>query len=378
MEEAFREFQIFVKPVGAVCNLGCSYCYYLEKKLLYQENSDFLMSGDVLEKYIIQHISATTEKLITFSWHGGEPLLAGIDFFRRAVELQKHYKPEGSRIVNGIQTNGTLLDEKWCRFLSEENFVVGVSMDGPAALHNRFRIYRDGKKSFDKVLKGFNLLKSHGLLPEILCVVNAENVDGPKDVYDFFKSLEAKYIAFLPLVEKSVESATGVTEKSVSAEKFGEFLCTVFDEWVENDIGRIKIQIFEEAVRTAFNLDHTLCIFKKNCGGVPVVEYTGDFYCCDHYVNSSHLLGNIKDHSLADLLDSNKQKEFGSIKSQTLPNYCLNCEVLSMCNGECPKNRFISSPDGEPGLNYLCPGYKIFFNHCRPFVDAIAEAWKNQ
>jgi len=378
MSEAFREFQIFVKPAGAICNLRCSYCYYLEKKSLYSGDHRCLMSEEILEKYVIQHISATTEKIITFSWHGGEPLLAGIDFFRKAVELQKLHKPAGKEILNGLQTNGTLLDDDWCRFLSEENFAVGISIDGPADLHNKFRLTRDGKGSFEKVLEGFNLLKSYGVLPEILCVVNAENVDHPKEIYNLFKSLEVRYIAFLPLVEKNTVSPSGVTEKSVPSEKFGQFLCAIFDEWVENDIGRIKIQIFEEAIRTAFNQDHTLCIFKKNCGGVPVVEHTGDFYSCDHYVNSSNLLGNIRDHSLADFLDSKKQKEFGLIKSQSLPQYCLNCEVLSMCNGECPKNRFISAPDGEPGLNYLCPGYKIFFNHCRPFVDAISDAWKNQ
>lgn len=378
MQKDFREFQIFAKPAGAICNLGCSYCYYLEKKSLYQGNSDFLMTDEILEKYIIQHISATTEKIITFSWHGGEPLLAGIDFYRKAVEIQKLYKPFNSEIFNGIQTNGTLLDREWCSFFSEEKFVVGISIDGPAELHNRYRVTRDGKGSFEKVLEGFNLLKSYGILPEILCVVNAENVDQPRVIYDFFKSLEVRYISFLPLVEKHTESQSGVTEKSVSAEKFGQFLCTIFDEWVGNDIGRIKIQIFEEALRSSFNQDHTLCIFKKNCGGVPVIEHTGDFYSCDHYVNSDHLLGNISGHSLADFLDSKKQKEFGLSKSQSLPQYCLNCEVLSMCNGECPKNRIIPSPDGEPGLNYLCPGYKIFFNHCRPFVDAISEAWKNQ
>lgn len=358
--------------------MSCSYCYYLEKKSLYPGNSEFLMSEEILEKYVIQHISATTNKLITFSWHGGEPLLAGIDFYKKAVKLQKHYCPSGSKIQNGIQTNGTLLNEEWCRFLSEEGFTVGISIDGPAEFHNRFRFARDGKKSYDKVLKGFNLLKKYGVLPEILCVVNAENVDHPKKIYNLFKSLEAKYIAFLPLVVKQPESSSGVTENSVPAIKFGQFLCSVFDEWVENDIGRIKIQIFEEAVRTAFNQDHTLCIFKKNCGGVPVVEHTGDFYSCDHYVNSSNLVGNIRDRSLAYFLDSIEQKEFGLVKSQSLTQYCLNCEVLSMCNGECPKNRFISSPDNEPGLNYLCPGYKLFFNHCRPFVDAISEAWKNQ
>jgi uncharacterized protein len=378
MAEGFREFQVFVKPVGALCNLDCRYCYYLDKKSLYTGNSDFLMSDEILEKYIIQHILASTEKVISFSWHGGEPLLAGVAFYKKAVAFQKQYKPTDSEIVNCIQTNGTLINDEWCRFLSEENFIAGISIDGPADLHNIFRVTRDGTKSFDRVLKGFNLLKSYGIIPEILCVVNAENISHARIVYRFFKSLGAKYITFLPLVERNTESTSGVSDKSVPADGFGSFLCTIFDEWVENDIGKIKIQIFEEAVRSAFNQDHTLCIFKKNCGGVPVMEHTGDFYSCDHYVNSNHLLGNIRINSIANFLDSEKQIEFGLAKSQSLPDYCLNCEVLSMCNGECPKNRFITSPDGEPGLNYLCPGYKIFFNHCKPFVDTIGEVWKNQ
>ena len=220
--------------------------------------------------------------------------------------------------------------------------------------------------------------KKHGLIPEILCVVNAENAKQPLIIYDFYKMLGAKYMTFLPLVEPDIDSATGVTGNTVGSEEFGYFLGEIFDKWVENDIGDIKIQIFEEAARTAFDQEHTLCIFKKNCGGVPVVEHNGDFYSCDHYVNKYHFLGNIVDLPLASLLESVEQKSFGKSKSITLPGYCIECEVRSMCNGECPRNRFILTPSGEPGLNYLCKGYKYFFNHCRPFVEAIAEAWKNQ
>jgi len=373
-----REFQIFVKPVGAVCNLNCSYCYYLEKKDLYTSGNRLFMNGDILERYIIQHFEASTEPVINFSWHGGEPLLAGIDFYRNVVRLQKKHKPSSSTILNGIQTNGTLLNDEWCRFLSSEGFIIGISIDGPDELHNHHRRTRDGKDTFLKVINGFKLLQRHGVLPEILCVVNAGNVKHPLIIYGYFRELGAKYITFLPLVERMVGSPTGVSPDSVPSEAFGLFLNTIFDEWVEKDVGEMKIQIFEEAARTAFNQDHTLCIFKQRCGGVPVVEHTGDFYSCDHYVTSDYLLGNINDNSLSYFLDSERQISFGEAKLNTLPQYCLKCEVRSMCNGECPKNRFVKTPTGEPGLNYLCSGYKYFFNHCRPFVDAIGEAWRNQ
>ena len=373
-----REFQVFVKPVGPVCNLNCRYCYYLKKKDQYPSTDRFLMSDDLLEKYIIQHIQASTENIISFSWHGGEPLLAGTDFFRKALKIQKKHKPAGSTIINGIQTNGTLLNDEWCDFLSSEGFMVGISIDGPGDLHNCYRRTKDDGTTLQQVITGYELLKTYGVIPEILCVVNAGNVKHPLVIYNFFKQLGAKYITFLPLVEKEQTSLTGVSRISVPAIEFGYFLSAIFDEWVEKDIGEIKIQIFEEASRTAFNQEHTLCIFKVNCGGVPVVEHNGDFYSCDHYVDKEHLLGNIKDHSLSYFLDCDVQKAFGRAKSLTLPKYCLNCEVRPMCNGECPKNRFIITPDGETGLNYLCQGYKYFFNHCRPFVEAITEAWKNQ
>ena len=227
------------------------------------------------------------------------------------------------------------------------------------------------------VIRGYELLKKYGVILEILCVVNADNVKFPLIIYNFFKQLGAKYITFLPLVIQQPDSPTGVTINSVPADEFGYFLSAIFDEWTEKDIGEIKIQIFEETARIAFNQEHTLCIFKENCGGVPVVEHTGDFYSCDHYVDTDHLPGNIKDHSLTYFLESEKQKVFGQAKSASLPRYCLDCEVRPMCNGECPKNRFMTSPDGEPGLNYLCSGYKYFFNHCIPFVEAIGTTWKS-
>jgi len=370
------EFQVFVKPVGPVCNLNCTYCYYLGKKQLYPNEEKFRMSYDLLEKYVIQHIQATTDDIITFSWHGGEPLMAGLNFFRKAVAFQKKHKPAQSVINNGIQTNGTLLDDNWCSFFASEGFTLGISIDGPDELHNLNRRTISNGNTLGDVRKGYELLKKHGITPEILCVVNSENVKYPLSVYNFLKELSPEFISFLPLVEPRAGAFNGVSKNSVPSIEFGVFLSVIFDEWVEKDIGKIKVQIFEEACRTAFDQDHTLCIFKRECGGVPVVEHNGDFYSCDHFVDSSHLLGNLRDHSLSYYLDSDRQKEFGRAKLLSLPKYCIDCEVKSMCNGECPKNRIIKTPDGEPGLNYLCSGYKHFFKHCSPFVEAIREAWK--
>jgi uncharacterized protein len=373
-----REFQVFLKPFGSLCNLDCSYCYYLEKTRLLRQDRPVIMLEDLLELYIRQHIEASTEPIIHFSWHGGEPLLAGLDFYRKAISLQKKWKPIGRTIINGIQTNGTLLDESWVKFFAEENFRLGISMDGPEDLHDQFRRTRDGKGSFQKVLHGYDLALMHGMDPEILCVLNADNVKHPLVIYRYFKKLGAKTMTFLPLVEHLTSGNGLVSDRSVRPEDFGTFLCTAFDEWVEHDIGRVKIQVFEEALRSAFNQEHTLCIFKPVCGGVPVVEHNGDFYSCDHYVDKKHRIGNINDVSLAELLDSDSQKAFGLYKQLSLPKFCLDCEVRMMCHGECPKNRFIHTQTGEQGLNYLCAGYKKFFTHCLPFVEAVAREYSRK
>jgi len=369
-----REFQIFVKPAGSDCNLRCSYCYYLGKNALYSGTGLHRMTYEILEKYIVQHIEASTDKVIMFSWHGGEPTMAGLDFFRKAVRLQKKYLPEGYKIINGIQTNGTLLDDTWCRFLFDENFLVGISIDGPQEFHDRYRLTGAGGSTFSRVMQGYELLKKYRITSEILCVLNSYNTGYPLQLYNFFKGLDAEFMTFLPLVEQQPDAGSEVSSASVDPVVYGNFLMKVFDEWIAKDVGKIRIQIFEEAARTAFRQEHTLCIFKVTCGGVPVVEHNGDFYSCDHYVNRQHLIGNIKHKSLAELLDSPEQRAFGEAKSSKLPAYCRECDVLEMCNGECPKNRFIHTPDGEPGLNYLCPGYKLFFNHCRPFIEALRIA----
>ncbi len=376
MDRISREFQIFVKPVGPLCNMACRYCYYLEKEQLYPGEARFRMSPKLLEEYIRQHVEASAETVISFSWHGGEPTMAGLEYFRKIIEIQKRFCPPGRRIVNGIQTNGTLLDDAWCSFFARERFTVGISVDGPRELHDLYRCDKKGKSTFGRTMNGFRLLKKHGVACEILCVVNASNVRHPLEVYGFFRELGAGFITFLPLVERNRDSGSGVSDSSVPSEAFGDFLIAIFDEWKARDIGRVKVQVFEEASRTAFGLEHTLCIFKKTCGGVPVVEYSGDFYSCDHFVQKEHRLGNIREQALAALLDSPRQKAFGEAKLNSLPEYCLECEVRDMCNGECPKNRFITTPDGEEGLNYLCAGYRKFFNHCRPFVEEVARVWK--
>jgi uncharacterized protein len=372
-----REFQVFIKPVGAICNLSCSYCYYVDKKDIHPQKSLKTISPEILETCIIQLIESTHAPYVLFSWHGGEPTLAGLDFYKHVVDLQKKHNHLNKKIINGIQTNGTLLDDEWCRFFAKEGFMVGLSMDGPENMHNTYRVSKIGKGSFYNVLDAYWLLKKYQITTEILCVVNALNVQDPLEVYRFFKSLGAGYISFLPLVERDAECSNGVSGLTVPPGAFGDFLVQVFDEWVENDIGRVKIQLFEEALRAAFNQDHTLCIFKKTCGGVPVLERDGNFYSCDHYVYEAYRIGNIAGSHLTDMLESPRQIQFGDNKYESLPGFCLHCEVLHMCHGECPKNRFVQTPDGQDGLNYLCTGYKKFFRHIQPFIEAIAKIWKH-
>jgi len=378
MSEELDDFQIFVKPIGAKCNLHCSYCYYLSKENLYASESYKTLPEDILEEYIIQHFEASSGTDVFFSWHGGEPLLAGIEFYRKAIELQNKHKPESFTVYNGIQTNGILLNDKWCRFLAGNDFYVGISLDGPAEFHNAFRVYRDGRSSFDKALEGYRLLQQYNIRNEILCVVSSVNVRKPLEIYRFFKSLGVRFLTFLPLVIRDISKPGQVSDISVPAEEFGQFLCKIFDEWVLEDIGRIKIQIVEEAIRPAFGQEHSLCIFKKICGRVPVVELNGDFYSCDHFVDHEHLVGNIMKQSVSDLLNSDKQKNFGMAKLITLPEYCRQCDVREMCNGECPKNRFVTAPGGEPGLNYLCAGYRMFFRHVKPFAEAVGAEWRRR
>jgi uncharacterized protein len=376
MAAASREYQVFAKPIGARCNLDCHYCYYLNKEHLYQNDESFIMPDDVLEEYIVQHIAASASQVINFSWHGGEPTLLGLDYFRKIVAMQRKHQPRDRRITNGMQTNGTLIDEEWCLFLAKEGFSVGLSLDGPEEIHDRYRVTKGNKPTFRQAMHGYDLLRQHQISCDILCVVHNLNAPYPIQVYQFFKQVKAQYVGFLPLVERQPDTERGVSDRTVSAESWGTFLCTIFDEWLLHDIGHVKVQIFEEATRTAFGEEHSLCIFRKTCGDIPVIEHNGDFFSCDHYADSGHRLGNIRETSLVELLESPQQKAFGEVKFDSLPSACRRCEVLAMCNGACPKDRFLQTNDGQAGLNYLCAGYKHFFTHCRPFVNELAKLWQ--
>jgi len=371
MARASREFQVFLKPTGSLCNLDCHYCYYLKKEHLYPRGESLRMPEDLLETYIVQHIEASPGEVTSFSWHGGEPTLLGLDYFKKIVELQRKHQPPDRRITNGIQTNGTLLNEAWCRFFAEENFMVGLSLDGPAEMHNKYRLSKAQKPTHTQALRGYKLLRQFGVPCDTLCVINAENVQHPLPVYRFFKEIKAQYIGFLPLVEQQPEAENGVSSRTPSAKALGAFLSTIFDEWKSRDIGQVIIQNFEEIARTALGQEHALCIFRKICGDFPAIEHNGDFFSCDHFVDHEHRLGNICEISLLDLLESPEQRAFGQAKWENLPQYCRDCKVLEMCHGGCPKDRFNKTPDGEPGLNYLCEGYKYFFNHCQPFVTGL-------
>jgi uncharacterized protein len=373
MATASRDFQLFVKPGGAACNLACDYCYYRSKGQRVAGGAAGRMPFDLLDLYIRQQIAASPAEVIRFSWHGGEPTLMGLDFFERAVALQRKYTPPGRTIQNGIQTNGTLLDEAWCRFLARENFMVGLSLDGPAEIHDRHRRRRGGGPTFGRVMRAFDLLQVHGIRTDILAVVTAQSVEEPERLYRFFKRLGAEYLCLLPLVERRMAAAAEVSADTVPAEALGHFFCEIFDEWKHFDIGRIRIEIFEASIRTAFGRPPAVCVFRPVCGDVPVLEYNGDLFSCDHFVDADHRLGNIRNTSLGELVNNPRLKAFGQLKKERLSRCCRTCDVLAMCNGGCPKNRFCTAADGEPGLNYLCAAYKTFFSHVQPFVEALAS-----
>jgi uncharacterized protein len=372
MAKASRPYQIFVKPIGSICNLSCDYCYYLKKQSLYPDDQSFRMPEDILEEYILQHVGTCPDAVIPFAWHGGEPTLLGLDYFHKIVELQRKHRPHDRQIINGIQTNGTLLNEEWCRFLSAEHFGVGISLDGPQEMHDSHRLTKAGKPTHSQAMQGYKLMREHGIACDILCVVHAQNVNYPLEVYRFFKQIKATHIGFLPLVEPRPDMDGAVSSCTVPSEAFGTFLCTIFDEWTSQDIGTIKVQIFEETARESLGQEHALCIFKKTCGDIPVIEHNGDFFSCDHFVDRGHHLGNIRETRLVDLIENPEQRAFGQAKWDTLPRYCLECDVLNLCNGGCPKDRILQTPDGEAGLNYLCAGYKRFFTLCQPFLAELS------
>lgn len=376
MAQLSREFQVFAKPVGALCNLACQYCYYLEKEHLYPGTRAFRMSDDLLEAFIAQQIAIAPKEEVLFSWHGGEPTLFGLDGFRRIVEIQRRHCPAGKRVTNSIQTNGMLLTDEWCHFLATEKFGVGLSLDGPKPLHDAYRGTKDGKPTHSQVMQSYRRLRKLGCPVDLLCVVHAQNVRHPLEVYRFFREIGAQYLSFIPLVEPQPDAPGGVSERTVPAEAFGEFLCAIYDEWVRHDMGRIIVQMFEEASRPAFGLRHSLCVFRPTCGDEPVIEHNGDVYQCDHFVTPAHKLGNLLDTPLAEMLESSAQAAFGQAKQAALTRECQACDVRAMCNGGCPKDRIGVSTDGEPGQNHLCAGYHRFFSHCRPYTERMVSlAW---
>lgn len=358
------------KPTGPICNLDCKYCFYLEKERLYPSGTDWRMSPETLESFVRQHIEAHSIPEVIFAWQGGEPTLLGVDFFRRAVELQKKYG-RGRRIENAFQTNGVLLDDEWCRFFKDNQFLVGISIDGPEEIHDHYRVDRGGAPSFQRVMRGLEALKRNEVDFNTLTVVSRANQDHPLEVYGFLKAIGSLVMQFIPLVERDPDGK--VQEFSVEAEPYGKFLTSIFDEWVRHDVGRHFVQLFDVSLASWIGMPQSLCWFRETCGAALALEHNGDLYSCDHYVYPENRLGNIMDEPLASLVNSEQQRKFGQDKKDTLPRYCLDCDVRFACHGECPKRRFIQTPDGEEGLNYLCAAYQRFFRHVDPYMKFMAQ-----
>ncbi len=384
-------FAVMAKPTGPLCNLDCKYCFYLEKEKLYPGRSNWTMPDSVLESYIRQYIEAQRVPVVSFAWQGGEPTLLGVDFFRKAVALQKRYAA-GKQIINAFQTNGVLLDDPWAAFLAENHFLVGLSIDGPRELHDSLRVSKGGQPSFERVLRGLEHLKKHQVEFNTLTVVHRHNADHALEIYRFLKEAGSGFMQFIPAVERvaAVPNRDGlllvapdaaeeaqVSPGSVEPSQYGHFLCAIFDEWVRHDVGRAYVQTFDVALEIWVGLAPNLCVFRETCGDATVLEHNGDLYSCDHYVYSEHRLGNIMQDPLSTLANSPRQWKFGQDKRDRLPRQCRECEVLFACHGECPKHRFTRTPGGEPGLNYLCAGYKHFFRHIDPYMCFMAQELSN-
>ena len=380
-----RPLYIMTKPVGAICNLACDYCYYLEKSKLYQESPKHIMSDELLEKFIKEYIESQTMPQVLFTWHGGETLMRPLSFYQKAMELQRKYA-RGRTIDNCIQTNGTLLNDEWCRFFHDNNWLVGVSIDGPQEFHDEDRKNKQGKPSFMKVMQGINLLNKHRVEWNALAVVNDFNADYPLDFYHFFKEIGCRYIQFTPIVERIFRHDDGrhlaaveegdnekLADFSVTPEQWGNFLCTIFDEWVKNDVGEYFIQLFDATLANWVGEQPGVCSLAKTCGHAGVMEFNGDVYSCDHFVFPQYKLGNIYSKTLVEMMYSDKQQQFGRNKFDSLPSQCKECQYLFACNGECPKNRFCKTASGEPGLNYLCKGYYQYFDHVAPYMDFMKK-----
>lgn len=378
-------FHLLAKPTGATCNLDCQYCFFLSKEMLYPD-SRFRMTEELLEMYIQQLLEAHQTPEVTIAWQGGEPTLMGLDFFKRSVEyVEKHRKP-GQIVQHSMQTNGTRIDAEFAAFFKENNFLIGLSVDGPKEMHDTYRVNKGGQGTFDQVMRGWENLRKHEVEVNILCTVHAANADHSLEVYHFFRDeMQAQFIQLIPIIERATPETLAIanqgwsehpggdrtlytqtgdllTERSVNPEQYGKFLIAIFDEWVRRDVGKVFVQMFDVALASWVGM-HSLCIFAPTCGNALALEHNGDLYSCDHFVEPNYLLGNIQETHLIELVASDQQGKFGQDKQDKLPGYCRECEVRFACHGGCPKDRFIQTPQGEPGLNYLCPGYKLFFHH---------------
>ena len=381
-----RHFHVLAKPTGAICNLDCKYCFFLSKEMLYPGDR-FRMADDLLEVYIRQLLESQPGPDITIAWQGGEPTLMGLDFFRQAITCVQKYRTPGTSIEHTIQTNGTELTDDWCEFFRDHRFLVGLSLDGPRQMHDCYRVDKGGRPTFDKVMRAARLMQKHGVEFNVLTTVNAANAGHPLEVYRFLRDeVGTHFIQFIPIVERVtremlplanlgwgargsdprplyLQDGHDVTDRSVTPEQWGAFLTGVFDEWIKADVGSVFVQMFDAALASWTGVQAGMCIFAETCGSAVALEHNGDLYSCDHFVEPKHLLGNIRKVHMLQLVSSDQQRRFGNAKRDTLPRYCRECDVRFACHGECPKNRFIATPDGEPGLNYLCAGYKAFFHH---------------
>ena len=385
-----KPLYVMLKPAGAHCNLACKYCYYLEKNKLYPTAQRHLMSNEMLEQFTREYIEAQTMNQVLFTWHGGEPLLRSIDFYRKALSLQQKYAG-GRRIDNVIQTNGTLLTDEWCEFFAQNHWLVGISIDGPQPDHDHYRLTAAGKPSWKKVMQGIKLLKKHGVEWNAMAVVNAYNANHPLEFYRFFKENGCQFLQFTPIVERLTRHEDGRTlasladkneislsEASVAPEQWGYFLCAIFDEWVRKDVGKIFVEIFDCTLANWMGISPGICAYSKECGHAGVMEHNGDVYSCDHFVFPEYKLGNIRDHSLIDMLYGEQQQEFSRLKHSSLPRQCKECDMEFACHGECPKNRFMKDKYGDSGLNYLCPGYYHYYQHVAPYMDYMKQELMSQ
>lgn len=385
-----KPLYVMLKPAGAHCNLACKYCYYLEKNKLYPTAQRHLMSDEMLEQFTREYIETQTMNQVLFTWHGGEPLLRSIDFYRKAISLQQKYAGD-RRIDNVIQTNGTLLTDEWCEFFAQNHWLVGISIDGPQPDHDHYRLTAAGKPSWKKVMQGIKLLKKHGVEWNAMAVVNVYNANHPLEFYRFFKENGCQFLQFTPIVERLTRHEDGRTlasladkdeislsEASVAPEQWGYFLCAIFDEWVRKDVGKIFVEIFDCTLANWMGISPGICAYSKECGHAGVMEHNGDVYSCDHFVFPEYKLGNIRDHSLIDMLYGEQQQEFSRLKHSSLPRQCKECDMEFACHGECPKNRFMKDKYGDSGLNYLCPGYYHYYQHVAPYMDYMKQELMSQ